>query len=185
MKCRIASGTASFLRLASLCLLPWGAPPVALADDAAGLSDPVVVQSPDGRLEIELFTRAASGAPSQLQYRVSLSDRAVVDASNLGVRLKEGAQLGRDCVVVGHESIRIDSSFEQYPGKRRHVIDLATETTLVLRERGAKPLEWRAERDTQPKITELEMPGQKWARTADDGYVKSKQQAAVQARNRT
>jgi hypothetical protein len=36
----------------------------------------------------------------------------------------------------------------------------------------------RAERDTQPKITETEMPGQKRARAADDGYVKSKQQAA-------
>ena len=143
MKCRIAPGTASFLRLASLCLLPWGAPSVAWPAEAADQSDPVVVQSPDGRLEIELFTRAASGAPSQLQYRVSLSHRAVVDASNLGVRLKEGTELGRDCVVVGHESIQIDSSFEQYPGKRRHVIDRATETTLVLRERGAKPLEWR------------------------------------------
>ena len=142
MKCRIASRRASFLRLASLCLLPWGASPVAAADDAAGQSDPVVVQSPDGRLEIELFTRAASGA-RQLQYRVSLSDRAVVDASNLGVRLKGGTVLGRDCVVVGHESIQIDSSFEQYPGKRKHVIDRANETTFVLRERGAKPLEWR------------------------------------------
>jgi len=143
MKCRIAPATAYFLRLASLCLLSWGAPSVAWAAEAAGQSDPVVVQSPDGRLEIELFTRAASGAPSQLQYRVSLSDRVVVDASNLGVRLKEGTELGRDCVVVDHESIQIDSSFEQYPGKRRHVIDRATETTLVLRERGAKPLEWR------------------------------------------
>ena len=119
MKCRIAPGTASLLRLASLCLLPWRAPSVAWAAEAAGQSDTVVVQSPDGRLEIELFTRAASGAPSQLQYRVSLSDRAVVDASNLGVRLKEATELGRDCVVVGHESIQIDSSFEQYPGKRR------------------------------------------------------------------
>ena len=143
MKCRIAPRPASFLRLASLCLLTWGAPPAACAAEAADQSDPVVVQSPDGRLEIELFTRATSGAPSQLQYRVSLSDRAVVDASNLGVRLREGTELGRDCVVVGHESIQIDSSFEQYPGKRRHVIDRATETTLVLRERGAKPLEWR------------------------------------------
>ena len=103
----------------------------------------MVVQSPDGRLEIELFTRAASGAPGQLKYRVSLSDQAVVAASNLGVRLKEGTELGRNCVVVGSKSVAIDSSFEQYPGKRRQVIDRATETTLTLRERRAKPLEWR------------------------------------------
>ena len=67
----------------------------------------------------------------------------VVDASNLGVRLKDGTELGRDSVVVSSESVEIDSSFEQFPGKRRQVIDRATETTLTLRERGAKPLEWR------------------------------------------
>jgi alpha-glucosidase len=44
---------------------------------------------------------------------------------------------------VRSESVEIDSAFEQYPGKRRHVIDRANETTLTLRERGPKPLEWR------------------------------------------
>jgi alpha-glucosidase len=72
-----------------------------------------------------------------------LSEQPVVAASNLGVRLKDGTELGRNCVVVRSNSIAIDSSFEQYPGKRRHVIDRATETTLTLRERGAKPLEWQ------------------------------------------
>ncbi len=135
MKCEIAPARASLPCLASICLLLWGAPSLA--------GDPVVVQSPDGRLAIELFTRAASGAPGQLQYRVSSSDQAVVAASNLGVRLKDGTQLGRNSVVVGSESVAIDSSFEQYPGKRRQVIDRATETTFTLRERGAKPLEWQ------------------------------------------
>lgn len=143
MKCEIAPATASFPCLAGLCLLLWGAPPLACAAESEGRSDPVVVQSPDGRLAIELFTRAASGAPGQLQYRVSLSDQAVVAASNLGARLKDGTELGRNCVVVGSKSVAIDSSFEQYPGKRRQVIDRATETTFTLRERGAKPLEWR------------------------------------------
>lgn len=67
----------------------------------------------------------------------------MVAASNLGVRLKDGTELGRDCVVVESRSVVIDASFEQYPGKRRSVIDRANETTLTLRERGAKPLEWR------------------------------------------
>jgi alpha-glucosidase len=142
MKSEIASAMTCFLRIVCLCLLLCGAPPLA---DAGGRSDPVVVQSPDGRVAIELFTRAAAGAPSQLQYRVSLSDRAVVEASNLGVRLTDGTELGRNSAVVRSESIEIDSSFEQYPGKRRHVIDRANETTLTLREHGAKPLEWRLE----------------------------------------
>jgi len=124
-------------RLACLCLLLSGALPPSFAAAAADQSDPVVVQSPDGRLEIELST------PGHLQYRVSLSDQPVVAASNLGVRLKDGTELGRNSVVVGSKSIAIDSSFEQYPGKRRHVIDRASETTLTLRERGAKPLEWQ------------------------------------------
>ena len=143
MKCAITPAKASFPRLACLCLLLWGEPPVACAAATEGQSGPLIVQSPDGHLAIELFTRAAPGAPSQLQYRVSLAGKAVVDASNLGVRLKVGTELGRDCLVVASESVQVDSAFEQYPGKRRQVIDRATETTLTLRERGTKPLEWR------------------------------------------
>jgi alpha-glucosidase len=124
-------------------LVLCGALPASSAAAAERNSDAVAVQSPDGRLEIELFTRAASAAPGQLQYRVSSADRTVVDASNLGVRLKDGTELGRSSVIVGSKSVAIDSSFEQYPGKRRQVIDRASETTLTLRERGAKPLEWQ------------------------------------------
>ncbi len=40
----------------------------------------------------------------------------------------------------------------------------------------------RAERDTQPEITELEMPGQERARAADDGDIESEQQAAGRGR---
>ncbi|HEY7642370.1 MAG TPA: glycoside hydrolase family 97 protein [Steroidobacteraceae bacterium] len=118
-------------RLVCLCLL--------LSAAAAGPSDPVVVRSPDGRLAVELSTRAGG----HIQYRVSSSDQTVVAASNLGVRLKDGTELGRNSAIVGSRSIAIDSSFEQYPGKRRHVIDRASETTLTLRERGPKPLEWQ------------------------------------------
>ena len=46
-------------------------------------------------------------------------------------------------MVVHSESVEIDSSFEQYPGKRRQVVDRANETTLTLLERGANPLEWQ------------------------------------------
>ena len=131
------------LRVAFLWLLLCGALPPPGAAAAADQSDAVVVRSPDGRLDVELSTRAGSGAPSQLQYRVSLSNQPVVNVSSLGVRLKDGTELGRNSVVVDSRSIAIDSSFEQYPGKRRHVIDRASETTLTLREHGAKRLEWQ------------------------------------------
>ncbi|MGH8252270.1 MAG: glycoside hydrolase family 97 catalytic domain-containing protein, partial [Steroidobacteraceae bacterium] len=117
--------------------------------------------------------RAAPGAPSQLQYRVTLSDQAVVDVSDLGARLEDGTELGRDTMFVSSESVAIGTSFEQYPGKRRHVVDRATETTFTLRERGAKPLEWqlvvRAHDDgvalryrfpKQPGWSDLELAGE-------------------------
>ena len=90
-----------------------------------------------------MFTRAASEAPGRLQYRVSLSDRLVIDASGLGARMKDGTVLGRDSVIVGAEPAVIDSSFEQYPGKRRHVTDRANEVTVTLRERAANALQWQ------------------------------------------
>jgi alpha-glucosidase len=92
---------------------------------------------------IELSTPATDAAPRQLTYRVALQGRAVVEASSLGVRLADGTTLGHDSDVVHVDSVDINSSFEQYPGKRRHVVDRATETTLTLRERGEKPVEWQ------------------------------------------
>ena len=143
LKQETATATASLARLACLCLLLCVASPAVRAVEADGRGDSLVVRSPDGRVVIELSTRTASGALSQLQYRVSLSGQAIVDASNLGVRLADGNELGRNCEVVRSESVEIDSSFEQYPGKRRHVIDRATESTLTILERGAQPREWQ------------------------------------------
>ena len=105
-------------------------------------TDAVVVRSPDGKLEFELLTQSAP-ASQGLQYRIALSRKAVVSASNLGVGLRDGTELGRDSEVVASRSIAINSSFEQYPGKRRHVVDRASETTLTLRERGGKRLKWQ------------------------------------------
>jgi alpha-glucosidase len=126
-----------------ICLLLLSVPPAVRAAEGGLHGEPVVVHSPDGRIAIEVFTGTAAGAPAQLQYRVSLTHHPVVDASRLGVRLRDGTELGRDCTVVGFRSARIHSSFEQFPGKRRHVIDNATEATLTVRERGAKSLTWQ------------------------------------------
>jgi len=129
--------------LAALGPLLWAAAQASSANEPEPRAEPVVVRSPDGQIAIELSTRPVAGAPGQLQYRVSLSDRTVVDASSLGLRLKGGRELGRDSMIVASESIAIDTSFEHFPGKRRQVIDRSTENTLTLRERGATPLEWQ------------------------------------------
>ncbi len=138
-KCAIAS----LARLACLWLLICGAPPVVRAAETASESDPVTVRSRDGRLEVELFTRAAAGEAGQLQYRVFQSDQVVVAASRLGIRSGDDTELGDDCEILRVDSIEIDAALEQFPGKRRHVTGRATETSITLRERGAKPLEWQ------------------------------------------
>ena len=143
MKRETATATASPALLAFLCLLLWGPPQAACAAEVQAQGYPLAVRSPDGLIAVEVFASDVPGAASQLQYRVSLADRAVLDRSNLAVRLKDGTELGRNCTIVHVESVEIDSSFEQYPGKRRQVTDRATETTLTLRERGAKPREWQ------------------------------------------
>ena len=125
-----------FSRLAGVCLLFCGA--ASLDSQAA-----VTVRSPNGSLVLELSTRTRDLAPGQLEYRVSASKRAVVDASRLGVRLGDGTELGRHCEVVDTKTVSIDTAFDQYPGKRRRVVDRATETTVSLRELGARPLEWQ------------------------------------------
>jgi alpha-glucosidase len=101
------------------------------------------VGSPDGHLQIAVATSAHTGAPSQLEYRVSSSNRIVLAASNLGVRLGDGTVLGGHSEIVDSKTTAIDTSFEQFPGKRRHVVDRANETVLTLRERGPKPLRWQ------------------------------------------
>ena len=132
-----------FQRQKILRVLLWSTTALSCVAWAQAQDKSVFVRSPDGHLQVELSARATSGAASQLQYRVSASNQIVVTASRLGVRLKDGTELGGNCVIVSSETIAIDASFEQFPGKRRHVVDRATETTLTLRERGAKPLEWR------------------------------------------
>lgn len=122
--------------LASLCALLWGA---AGAEDAPASGDPLLVRSPDGRIELEVSARP----PGPLRYRVTFAGRTVVDASRLGNRLDDGTVLGRDVEVTAAETAGIDRTFEQPPGKRRHVADRANELTVSLRERGRRPFEWQ------------------------------------------
>ena len=126
---------------AALCLLLWSASAAAGAADPAAGNASSVVRSPDGRLQLELL--APAGAAGRLRYRVTFSGHPVVEASNLGVRLANGTELGRETEIVGATPATIDESFEQYPGKRRLVADRANELTLELRERGGSALHWQ------------------------------------------
>lgn len=128
---------------AFLWLLVWVAVPPGHAFGSQHRGDSVVVRSPDGRIQVEAFRRDSRDAPHQLQYRVRFSDHVVIDASNVEIRMRDGMVLGRDPEIVGTQTAAIDTSFDQFPGKRRRVVDRANEATLLLRERGARPLEWR------------------------------------------
>jgi alpha-glucosidase len=106
-------------------------------------ADAVVVTSPEGHIRVELSLRKTPAAPAQLVYQVTANGRPVVLQSALGVRLVDGGMLGTDCVLENVETEKIDSGFEQFPGKRRLVADRCTETTFSLRERKAPNRRWQ------------------------------------------
>jgi alpha-glucosidase len=71
----------------------------------AAQTGPVVLQSPDGTLEISIATvrgHSVQAAGGQLAYRVSFRDRPVIEWSNLGLTLEGAPALG--------PAVRIDSS---------------------------------------------------------------------------
>ena len=89
------------------------------------------LRSPDGRIAI---TVNASGA---LSYRVSVDGTPILDDSRLGLRLHDGAVLGRNVTLVKAERSEADASWTNPFGKRRQVRDHHRELTLKLRENGA------------------------------------------------
>lgn len=121
---------------------------IALAIGVTALSpecfgESVSLSSPNGRARVEFSLNASGKSPHQLRYQVTFDDHQVIEPSNLGMELLHGEFLGRDCELVGRETRSIDSSFEQYPGKRRHVVERCNETTFTFRERGAPRRKWR------------------------------------------
>ena len=112
-------------------------------ENAASRPSECRTTSPNGRIRIELSLRGSDGASQQLVYRVFLQDRPVVLPSALEVRMADGSTLGTDCTIEKDETRQIDATFEQFPGKRRTVVDRGNETTLWLRERGATPRSWQ------------------------------------------
>jgi alpha-glucosidase len=107
---------------------------VLMCGSALRAAAPVVCRSPDGALAIEFNLRADGKTASVPQYRVRAGKGDVVGWSRLGVDLAGRERLGGACEVTGVETRAVRDEYEQFPGKRRHVVGRATETTIRLRE---------------------------------------------------
>ena len=95
---------------------------------------PVSCRSPDGTLCIEFAVRPDGTADAVPHYRVRSGAADVVEWSRLGFDLAAGEQLGGPCEVVEVVTHSVRDEFAQFPGKRRAVVGVATETTVRLRE---------------------------------------------------
>jgi alpha-glucosidase len=89
--------------------------------------------SPDGTIKVNV---AAEG---RLSYVVKIDDKPLIVESALGLRLRDGAVLGRDVELLGEESRANDSTWENRLGKRRTVRDRYNELRLILREKSEPP----------------------------------------------
>lgn len=105
-------------------------------------ASPVVCSSPDGNLTFEFSLRTDGTTAAVPHYRVRAGKNDVVDWSRLGVDLARGERLGGSCEITGIESRAVRDEYEQFPGKRRHVVGRATETTVRLRETGKPNRRW-------------------------------------------
>jgi len=107
------------------------------------LPKPISVNSPDGRLTMDVFLDPAEQAVSAPHYRVSFDGRPIVEKSALRVDLADGSTLGSDCMIDNSETRAIRSEFRQHPGKRSKVVAECVEATITLRERGPRARKWQ------------------------------------------
>ncbi|MGD9636040.1 MAG: glycoside hydrolase family 97 catalytic domain-containing protein [Pirellulales bacterium] len=114
-----------------------------LSASAQQSNEALTVDSPNGRIRIELSIDPTDGSQHQLRYQVFLNERQVVEPSNLGVELAQHETLGHDCELISRDSRSIDTSFEQFPGKRSHVVERCNETSFTFRERSGAKREWK------------------------------------------
>ena len=91
----------------------------------------VHLRSPDNTIEVSV------NAQGPLSYSVSVDGRPVLGTSRLGLRFRDGVELGRNVDLVKSVRDSTDTTWENPFGKRRHVRDQHNELRLVLRERGS------------------------------------------------
>ncbi len=104
--------------------------------------EPISVSSPDGRVKIELTLRRAGEADAVPHYRVLFGGTEVVGFSRLGVLLGDNTALGGPCAVEGVETQSRRTSYTQFPGKRREVVDHCDEAVVRLRETTGPGRKW-------------------------------------------
>jgi len=106
-----------------LCLLAGCATPNA--------SGPLALRSPDGKIEVRLM------ADGPLNYAVSVDGRRILTDSRLGLKFRDGVELGRDVEVVKAIRSSTDKTWEDPFGKRRQVRDHYNELRLALVEKSS------------------------------------------------
>ena len=121
-------GSPPVLELATglaLCFLAGCASNPALAPGSR-----MSLRSPDSTLEVTVMV------DGPLRYAVNVDGRPILRESRLGLRFRDGAELGRDVQLVKAVRTATDTAWENPFGKRRQVRDRHNELRLLLRERG-------------------------------------------------
>ena len=113
-----------------LALLVAAACGGASAAGPAPASAPLELKSPDGRIVVTVNPTGA------ITYRVAVDGTPVLNESRLGLRLRDGAVLGRDAALVQAARAENDTTWTNPLGKRREVRDHHRELTVTLRENG-------------------------------------------------
>ena len=137
---RFMRGTTGAIMTATACWLGWGCAVDRGVERASKVVGVVRVESPNGRVEVEVWVEGEDGEAvgadgvGKVRYRVRFDGREVVAASGLGVELGEGLVLGERSEVEGVERRRVSERYRQHPGKRSEVLNECNEATVRLSE---------------------------------------------------
>jgi alpha-glucosidase len=101
---------------------------IAQAAAAPGLLE---LSSPDGHVLLQIQTHG------QLSYRLLVNGVRVLNDSRLGLRLRDGTQLGRAVALLQAQRSAVDTSWDNPFGKQRLVRDQHRELKLMLSESDA------------------------------------------------
>ncbi|MBO0723697.1 MAG: glycoside hydrolase family 97 protein, partial [Blastocatellia bacterium] len=100
------------------------------------------VQSPNGKIRIELLLKRYQRADAVPHLRVYFRDQPIILDSRLGIDLPDGQELGGSCFI---DSVTTNSRHEEYavfPGKRSRVLAHYTEAVVALREQMQPGRRW-------------------------------------------
>ncbi|HXT13067.1 MAG TPA: glycoside hydrolase family 97 protein [Candidatus Angelobacter sp.] len=89
--------------------------------------------SPDGKIEV------CVNSNGELNYSVKMDGKTVLNPSRLGLRFKDGLELGRDVSLVKAFESSADFTWKNPSGKHSLVRDHHNELRLVLRQKGGGP----------------------------------------------